>query len=37
MEVIIDTAVFVFVKFFAIVGIICGTIGMIAFFCLFLN
>ena len=36
MEVIIDTAVFIFVKFFAIAGIICGTIGMIAFFIYFL-
>lgn len=36
MEVIIDTTVFVFVKFFAIAGIICGTIGMIAFFIYFL-
>lgn len=36
MEVIIDTAVLVFVKFFAIFGIICGTIGMITFFVYFL-
>ena len=36
MEIIIDTAVLVFVKFFAIFGIICGTIGMITFFVYFL-